>query len=79
MQEQESTMRLLLAVVAVNLLVVFVVVYGVSPDLIPGPVDDVAVAAGAYQLASRTGMIQQVMALMMAMIGGSDNDTEGSD
>ena len=68
MSEQESVLKLLTMVVIFNMLVMFVLIYAVMPDLIPGPVDDIAVGVGAYQLASRTGMLQQVLMLVAALL-----------
>ncbi|MCB0063992.1 MAG: hypothetical protein KDE19_17840 [Caldilineaceae bacterium] len=90
MNEQESVLKLLTMVVIFNMLVMVVLIYAVMPDLIPGPVDDIAVGVGAYQLASRTGMLQQVMMLIAALMpeklqgikalqGGGDNDTTRGD
>lgn len=73
MSEQESVLKLLTVVVIVNMLIVLVVVYGIMPDPIPGPVDDIALGVGAYQLASRTGMLQQMFGLIGIVLGG-DND-----
>lgn len=75
MSERESTMQLLLAVVAVNLLIAVVAIYGIAPDPIPGPIDDIALGVGAYQLASRTGLLQQVMGVIETLMKGGDHES----
>lgn len=68
MSEQESVLKLLTMVVIFNIMTMIVVLWIVLPDPIPGPVDDIALGVGAYQLASRTGMLQQVLMLVAALL-----------
>jgi hypothetical protein len=76
MENRESIFPLLMAVMVVNLMVMAVLIYAVMPDLMPGPVDDVALGAGAYALADRTGLLAKVAAILDVLVKGVGNDTE---
>lgn len=70
MHKKDDVAQLLLAVVVCNLMVLFVLAYWVNPIDFPTPIDDVAVTAGAYWVADKTGVMQQVVALLETIMKG---------